>query len=61
VWILNTSWKNEKYVFAMNGQTGKFVGNLPLDKGAYFKWLLSLTGIVGALSMLATYLYYLWG
>lgn len=32
VWILNTTWKNEKYVFAMNGQTGKFVGNLPVDK-----------------------------
>lgn len=61
VWILSTTWKDEKYVFAMNGQTGKFVGNLPLDKGAYARWLLSLTGIVGALTMLATYLYYLWG
>lgn len=33
VWLLNTSYKGEKYTFAMNGQTGKFVGNLPLDKG----------------------------
>ena len=32
VWLLNTSWKGEKYVFAMNGQTGKFVGHLPTDK-----------------------------
>lgn len=38
VWILNTTWKGNKYLFAMNGQTGKFVGNLPIDKGAYFKW-----------------------
>jgi hypothetical protein len=22
----------------MNGQTGKFVGNLPVDKGAYWRW-----------------------
>jgi len=37
VWILNTTWNGEKYVFAMNGQTGKFVGNLPMDKGLYWK------------------------
>lgn len=44
VWLLNTSWKGETYTFAMNGQTGKFVGDLPLDKGAFFKWW----GIIGA-------------
>lgn len=37
VWILNTTWNGEKYTFAMNGQTGKFVGNLPVDKAAYWK------------------------
>lgn len=47
VWILNTTWKDEKYVFAMNGQTGKFVGNLPTDKGAFRKWLWGLTGVIG--------------
>lgn len=49
VWILNTTWKGEKYVFAMNGQTGKFVGNLPLDKAAYKKWLFGLTGLFSIL------------
>ena len=34
VWILNTSWNGNKYTFAMNGQTGKFVGNIPTDKKA---------------------------
>lgn len=38
VWILNTTWKNQKFLFAMNGQTGKFVGDLPVDKGAFWKW-----------------------
>ncbi len=33
VWILNTRWRGELYTFAMNGQTGKFVGDLPVDKG----------------------------
>ncbi|MDO4321108.1 MAG: hypothetical protein Q4C61_01140 [Lachnospiraceae bacterium] len=36
VWILNTMYKGELYTFAMNGQTGKFVGNLPADKGKAF-------------------------
>ena len=26
VWLLNTSWNGKLYTFAMNGQTGKFVG-----------------------------------
>lgn len=38
VWILNTSWNGERYMFAMNGQTGKFVGNLPMDKAAFTRW-----------------------
>ncbi len=38
IWLLNTTWKDKKYTFAMNGQTGKFVGDLPMDKGAYWKW-----------------------
>jgi hypothetical protein len=59
VWILNTTWKGEKYIFAMNGQTGKFVGNLPLDKGAYVRWLLSLTGIVGVVVFILLYLWWL--
>lgn len=33
VWVLNTKYKGKVYTFAMNGQTGKFVGNLPADKG----------------------------
>lgn len=38
VWVLNTTWNKNKYIFAMNGQTGKFVGDLPLDKAAYWKY-----------------------
>lgn len=48
VWILNTTWRGEKYTFAMNGQTGRFVGNLPMDKGALFKWLFGIWGAVSA-------------
>lgn len=42
IWLMNTTWKGEKFIFAMNGQTGKFVGNLPMDKKLYWKyWLIS--------------------
>ncbi len=48
VWLLNTTWKGQQYTFAMNGQTGKFVGDLPMDKGAYWKYfgLITLIGSV---------------
>ncbi len=39
VWILNTTWQGKKFTFAMNGQTGKFVGDLPMDKGRFFAFL----------------------
>lgn len=42
VWILNTVWNGQRFTFAMNGQTGKFVGNLPCDKKAYRKYLFSV-------------------
>ncbi len=48
VWILNTSWNGKEYNFYVNGQTGKIVGDLPLDKGAYWRWLLGLTAAISA-------------
>lgn len=47
VWVLNTTWNGNTYTFAMNGQTGKFVGDLPVDKGAYWKYF-SIFTVVGA-------------
>lgn len=32
VWLLRTKWEGSDYLFAMNGQTGKLVGDLPIDK-----------------------------
>lgn len=44
VWLMNTTWNGQQYRFAMNGQTGKFVGDLPMDKGAYARWWLLVGG-----------------
>lgn len=56
VWLMTTQWKGQRYVFAMNGQSGKFVGNLPMDKKAYIKYFGLYFGISTALSMLALFL-----
>lgn len=31
VWLLSTRWHGKNFLFAMNGQTGKLVGDLPVD------------------------------
>ncbi len=59
VWLLNTSWQGKNYLFAMNGQTGKFVGDLPVDKGLFWKWFGGIAGIVTAVTFLITYLLWL--
>ena len=61
VWVLSTSWQGNNYIFAMNGQTGKFVGNLPVDKAAARKWTLGLTAAVGAASYAVMWLLWLAG
>ena len=34
VWMLTTKWQGKTYMFAMNGQTGKMIGDdLPIDTG----------------------------
>ncbi|MGI6239122.1 MAG: hypothetical protein ACOYI5_05785 [Christensenellales bacterium] len=39
VWMLGTNWNGKRYTFAMNAQTGKFVGDdLPVDRRAYRRW-----------------------
>ena len=56
VWILNTTWKGKNFQFAVNGQTGRIAGDLPMDKGAFWKWFLGIAGIVAVASTLFTYL-----
>lgn len=56
VWLLNTTWQGQRYTFAMNGQTGKFVGNLPMDKGAYARYFGLIFGAVTALALGALWL-----
>lgn len=36
VWMVNVKYKDKYYLFAMNGQTGEFIGNMPIDKNKVF-------------------------
>ena len=55
VYLLSTKYKGKDYLFAMNGQTGKLIGDLPVDSGKY--WLTfgsifaAVTAVVGTILM----------
>jgi len=38
VWMLTYRYKGKEYMFAINGQTGKLVGNRPVSVGRCFGW-----------------------
>lgn len=56
VYLLNTKYKDKTYSFAMNGQTGKFVGDLPVSRGRYMAYLSGIfaacTAAISALILL---------
>ena len=45
VWLFETAYNEKKYQFAINGQTGKMVGELPVDSGMFWKYLWKFTAI----------------
>ena len=47
VWTLNSEYKEKKYQFAMNGQTGKLTGNLPISKIKAFLWAIFSFLLIG--------------
>lgn len=52
VWMLNVKYNSKMYTFAMNGQTGKIVGNIPVHKGkAVLLWIVSFVLILGICSV----------
>lgn len=56
VWLLHTRYKDKDYLFGMNGQTGKFVGDLPTDWGAFWRWWFLVFFVVTAVAALICFL-----
>lgn len=58
VWMLGTEWGGKRYVFAVNGQTGKTVGDLPVNKAKVAATFAAIAGFLIALgsTMVSMYL-----
>lgn len=55
VWMLSTKYNDKLYTFAMNGQTGKVVGSLPVDMGKFYKYLGGISVIMMVIAQLVLY------
>lgn len=51
VWILRTRWKDQDYIFMMNGQTGKMVGDLPVSNGKVSGFFAVLAAVFSGLML----------
>ena len=55
VWMLHTKWSGQDFLFAMNGQTGKFIGDLPIQKSKVVKWFLGISVPLAAIATTVVY------
>ena len=58
VWMLNTFVKDKAYTFAMNGQTGKIIGDIPIDSGKSVRYFIFLTALGFAIAALIDYIFF---
>lgn len=61
VWMVNVKYKDEYYLFAMNGQTGEFVGDIPLDKAKVVKYCILIFLISLIVLSVGSYILYKFG
>lgn len=62
VYLLYTQWNEKRFLFAVNGQTGKVVGNLPVSAGKavgrfFMKFLISLLIGIPIVAAIVTFLF----
>lgn len=55
VWMVNIKYNDKMYTFAMNGQTGKMIGDIPYSKGKLMIFILILFVVIFGISALITY------
>ncbi len=56
VWMLNIKYLDKMYRFAINGQTGKVVGEYPVDKSKKWKYFWKIAGISYAVAAVIAFL-----
>lgn len=55
VWMVNIKYNDKMYTFAMNGQTGKMIGDIPYSKGKLVLFVFVLFIVLFGISLLVTY------
>ena len=61
VWMVNVKYKEKTYIFAMNGQTGEFIGNIPVDGKRALKYFFIIFISIFIFVIIASYIAYLGG
>ncbi len=61
VWMLNVAYGGSLYKFAINGQTGKIVGQYPVDKGKLFLLRIGLFALITVIGAGICWLAKKWG
>ena len=56
-YILSTTWEGKNYIFAMNGQSGKFVGNLPFSIKEALKYYFPIAATLWAIAFFVFYFF----
>ena len=61
VWMVNVKYKDKFYLFAMNGESGKFIGNIPLDKKRALLYTIFVFAISFVLCVAGSYMIFKMG
>jgi hypothetical protein len=56
VWMLNIKYDEKMYTFAMNGQTGKMIGDIPYSKKKAALFIIIIFVVIFGIAALITYL-----
>lgn len=54
VWVLTMKWEDKLYTYAVNGQTGKIVGEIPHDGSAFTRFLLKHCAVYSVIMTILT-------
>lgn len=61
VWMVNVKYEGKYYIFAMNGQSGKFIGNIPVDKKKVVLYYLMYSVFAFIFCIIISYIFFLFG
>jgi len=61
VYMVNVKYNDKMHIFAMNGQTGEFIGNIPLDKKKTVIYFIVIFIITFIIVMIASFIFFVIG